>query len=156
MYAKKHTGWSSRASLTLHTGIRWGCLVSFMSQPPWPWYPLHRRFGRPHNQSGCVEQETKLLPLPGMELWHLSLAHSLVTTLTELYWLLLLTAVNVLLFQTVLDTNLCKKIKRYCIQYVVMKEWQGVQTKSQTTQQQSFGQINMITDHSFLIEDSFS
>jgi len=102
-------GWRSGASLTLHLGIRWGWLVSFMSQPPWPWYLLYRRLGRPHNQSGCVEQETKLLPLPGMELWHLSLAHSLVNMLTELYWLLLLTAVNVLLFQTVLETNLYNK-----------------------------------------------
>lgn len=47
MHAKKHMGWSSRASLTLHTDIRWGCLVSFMSQPTWPRCPLCRRFGRP-------------------------------------------------------------------------------------------------------------
>ena len=59
---QKHMGWRSRACLTLHLGIRWGWLVSFLSQHLCHCYPLCRWLGRPHHQSGCVEQETNSCP----------------------------------------------------------------------------------------------
>jgi hypothetical protein len=51
--------------------IGWRWVVSFMSQPlyPWgkiPWYPLDRKLGASQSQSGHCGEEKNLLALPGI------------------------------------------------------------------------------------------
>jgi hypothetical protein len=60
------------APRTLDFGTRWRWVVSFRPrtfyhQGKSPWYPLDRRLGGPHNQSGRGGKEKNSQPLPGLE-----------------------------------------------------------------------------------------
>jgi hypothetical protein len=92
-------GSGDTALYILNLGIWWKGVLSFMSQLLYPWgksswYPLDRRLGVPHSCFGCSGKEKKSLP---WLCWESNLshpAHSLFTTLTELYQLLKVMAVH--------------------------------------------------------------
>jgi len=76
----------------LNLNIRWKWVVSFTHWPLYPCgkstqYPLNRRLDGPQSQSGCNAEEKNSLPTRNPNPGHP--AHSLVTMVTELPWILL-------------------------------------------------------------------
>lgn len=53
-----------------------------------PWYPLDKSLARPHSQPGCGSKQNNLCPYWELNPWPSSLQP--VTSLTELFWLLII------------------------------------------------------------------
>jgi hypothetical protein len=76
----------------LNLGIWWSLVVSFTTRPNYPrgkspQYPI-RRLGGTHSRSTSCEEDGNLLSQPGTQPWFLGRpACTLVTILTELFWL---------------------------------------------------------------------
>jgi hypothetical protein len=149
---------STRAPPIPNLGIWSGWVVTFLPLPICPWYLLQRRLGGPHTQSGCWGQETKPLPLPRIKLWLLrSSAHSPVTILTELYWLLLLTSVNAVSFQTVFDTKFMQQNTRKNKRYSYTTSYYEGMSWGATQQHRGVLAREMLaTEHSLFREDHFT